>query len=277
MIETKKGTKEEAGESVTMPHRGGRNTLITIGTLVVIMIVIAAVFATGILGSPSSKAVTLTGAGATFPMPLILKWASEYYNVTKHKVAVNYGGGGSGAGITQIETKHVDFAGSDAPLSVNDTTTYGFVHIPETLGPIVVAYNEPSIQTLKLDGPTLAEIFMKNITAWNDPAIAALNSGVTLPAEKINVIFRSDQSGTTDNFQKYLTGASDGTWTKGVGKTFNGGVGEGAKGNEGTSAAIKSTEGSITYNEWSFATAQGLQMASIVTSAGNISTKPGSG
>ena len=89
-----------------------------------------------------------------------------------------------------------------------------------------------------------------------------------MPGDKINVVFRSDESGTTDNFQKYLDAASDGAWGKGAGKTFNGGVGEGAKGNEGTSAAIKSTAGSITYNEWSYATKQGLQMADIVTSAG---------
>ena len=89
-----------------------------------------------------------------------------------------------------------------------------------------------------------------------------------MPGDKINVVFRSDESGTTDNFQKYLDAASDGAWGKGAGKTFNGGVGEGAKGNEGTSAAIKSTAGSITYNEWSYATKQGLQIADIVTSAG---------
>ena len=92
--------------------------------------------------------------------------------------------------------------------------------------------------------------------------------GKTIPAGQINVIFRSDESGTTDNFQKYLDAASDGAWGKGAGKTFNGGVGEGAKGNEGTSAAIKSTPGSITYNEWSYATKQGLAIAEIMTSAG---------
>src|SRR5262249_5060408 len=99
-------------------------------------------------------------------------------------------------------------------------------------------------------------------------AIAALNSGATLPSDKIHVVFRSDQSGTTDNFQKYLTAASGGAWTKGAGKDFAGGVGEGAKGNDGTSAVIKSTKGSITYNEWSFAKSQGLKMAKIASSAG---------
>ena len=102
----------------------------------------------------------------------------------------------------------------------------------------------------------------------SDPAIQNLNAGVTLPAEPIHVVFRNDQSGTTDNFQHYLDAASNGAWGKGTGKTFNGGVGEGAKGNDGTSAAIKATEGSITYNEWSFAQAQKLDMAKVVTSAG---------
>ncbi len=103
---------------------------------------------------------------------------------------------------------------------------------------------------------------------WDAPEIEALNEGASLPADQINVIFRSDESGTTDNFQKYLDAASDGAWGKGAGKTFAGGVGEGAKGNEGTSAAIKSTPGSITYNEWSYAKSQGLSVAKIITSAG---------
>jgi phosphate transport system substrate-binding protein len=114
----------------------------------------------------------------------------------------------------------------------------------------------------------LAKIFNGSITTWNDPAVQALNNGATLPGEPIHVVFRSDESGTTDNFQKYLDGASDGGWGKGAGKAFKGGVGEGAKGNDGTSAAVKATEGSITYNEWSFAQAQHLNMAQIATSAG---------
>src|SRR5262249_30307239 len=101
-----------------------------------------------------------------------------------------------------------------------------------------------------------------------DPAIASLNAGVNLPAEPIHVVFRNDQSGTTDNFQKYLDAASGGAWGKGAGKTFNGGVGEGAKGNDGTSQAIKGTARSITYNEWSFAKAQNLSMAKVLTPAG---------
>ena len=101
------------------------------------------------------------------------------------------------------------------------------------------------------------------------PRSRQLNPGTNLPAEPIHVVFRSDESGTTDNFQKYLDAASNGAWGKGAGKTFNGGVGEGAKGNDGTSAAVKATEGSITYNEWSFAQGQHLNMAKIITSAGS--------
>ncbi|MCL5701810.1 substrate-binding domain-containing protein, partial [Neisseria meningitidis] len=103
---------------------------------------------------------------------------------------------------------------------------------------------------------------------WNNPAIQALNRDFTLPGERIHLVFRSDESGTTDNFQRYLQAASNGAWGKGAGKSFQGGVGEGARGNDGTSAAAKNTPGSITYNEWSFAQAQHLTMANIVTSAG---------
>lgn len=142
------------------------------------------------------------------------------------------------------------------------------LNLPVVFGPIAVTYNLPSVSSLNLDGPTLAKIFNGGITTWNDPAIVALNSGTNLPDTPIHVVFRSDESGTTDNFQKYLDAASNGGWGKGAGKVFNGGVGEGAKGNDGTSAAVKSTEGSITYNEWSFAQAQNLSMAKIITSAG---------
>ncbi|EUA51210.1 phosphate-binding protein pstS 3 [Mycobacterium xenopi 3993] len=139
--------------------------------------------------------------------------------------------------------------------------------MPVVFGPIAVTYNVKGLSTLALDGPTAAKIFNGAITTWDDPAIKALNANATLPAEPIHVVFRSDQSGTTANFQEYLDAASNGAWGKGSGKTFNGGVGEGAKGNDGTSAAVKRTEGAITYNEWSFAQAQKLNMAKIVTSA----------
>ncbi len=190
---------------------------------------------------------------------------------------LNYTSSGSGAGVSEFIGTQTDFGGSDSPLNAEKGEVdkakarcggADAWNLPAVFGPIAVTYNLPGVDGLALDGPTLAKIFNGAVTTWNAPEIAALNSGKTLPGDKINVVFRSDESGTTDNFQKYLDAASDGAWGKGAGKTFNGGVGEGAKGNEGTSAAIKSTAGSITYNEWSYATKQGLQIADIVTSAG---------
>lgn len=190
---------------------------------------------------------------------------------------LNYTSSGSGAGVSEFLGGQTDFGGSDSPLSA-DKGEYEKAkarcggsdawNLPAVFGPIAITYNVAGVDGLVLDGPTLGKIFNGTVNTWNAPEIAALNEGATLPAEPITVIFRSDESGTTDNFQKYLDAASDGAWGKGAGKSFAGGVGEGAKGNEGTSAAISSTPGSITYNEWSFAKAQGLSIAKIVTSAG---------
>lgn len=190
---------------------------------------------------------------------------------------LNYTSSGSGAGVSEFLGGQTDFGGSDSPLSA-DKGEYEKAkarcggsdawNLPAVFGPIAITYNVAGVDGLVLDGPTLAKIFNGTVNTWNAPEIAALNEGATLPAEPITVIFRSDESGTTDNFQKYLDAASDGAWGKGAGKSFAGGVGEGAKGNEGTAAAISSTPGSITYNEWSFAKAQGLSIAEIITSAG---------
>jgi phosphate ABC transporter phosphate-binding protein len=187
---------------------------------------------------------------------------------------LNYTANGSGAGISEFNGNQTDFGGSDSPLAPNEYTAAQqrcgspAWNLPVVFGPIAITYNVNGVSSLSLDGPTAAKIFNGAITTWNDPAIAGLNAGVTLPNEPIHVVFRNDQSGTTDNFQHYLDAASNGAWGKGAGKTFNGGVGEGAKGNDGTSQAIKATEGSITYNEWSFAKSQNLNMAKIITSAG---------
>jgi phosphate transport system substrate-binding protein len=186
---------------------------------------------------------------------------------------LNYTANGSGAGITEFLGKQTDFGGSDVPLSTDEHSKAQqrcgspAWDLPLVFGPIAVTYNVKGVSTLALDGPTTAKIFNGGITSWDDPALKALNANATLPAEPIHVVFRGDQSGTTANFQEYLDAASNGEWGKGTGKTFNGGVGEGAKGNDGTSAAVKRTEGSVTYNEWSFAQAQKLNMAKIVTSA----------
>lgn len=189
---------------------------------------------------------------------------------------LDYTTNGSGKGVAEFTGGQTDIGGSDSPLNAKKGEPAAAEkrcgapawNLPVVYGPIAVTYNLEGVTDLVLDGPTLGKIFNGGITTWNDPAIAKLNPGATLPAEPIAVIYRNDESGTTDNFQSYLESASDGSWTQGTGKVFAGGVGSGAKGNEGTSAAIKTTEGSITYNEFSFVQSQKLGVAKIVTSAG---------
>jgi phosphate transport system substrate-binding protein len=216
---------------------------------------------------------TLKASGSTAQANAMTRFVNAFEQACPGQT-LNYTANGSGAGITEFTGNQTDFGGSDSPLAQNEYASAQqrcgspAWNLPVVFGPIAITYNVKGLTSLSLDGPTAAKIFNGAITTWNDPAIQALNAGVTLPAEPIHVVFRNDQSGTTDNFQKYLDAASNGAWGKGAGKTFNGGVGEGAKGNDGTSAAIKATEGSVTYNEWSFAKAQNLNMAKIITAAG---------
>ncbi|MEV6658421.1 phosphate ABC transporter substrate-binding protein PstS [Nocardia fluminea] len=188
---------------------------------------------------------------------------------------LNYTSSGSGAGVNEFLGGQTDFGGSDSPLSSKkeepakaaERCASPAWNLPTVFGPIAVTYNVDGVTDLVLDGPTAAKVFNGSVATWDAPEIKALNPNAKLPSEKIAVIFRSDESGTTDNFQLYLDAASDGAWGKGAGKVFAGGVGEGSKGNEGTSAAVKNTKNSITYNEWSFAKAQNLSIAQIITSA----------
>ncbi len=232
----------------------------------------------GTTGSSSGKVScggkkTLKASGSTAQANAMTRFVNAFEQACPGQT-LNYTANGSGAGISEFTGNQTDFGGSDSPLAPNEYAAAQqrcgspAWNLPVVFGPIAITYNVKGLNSLILDGPTAAKIFNGAITTWNDPAIATLNPGITLPAEPIHVVFRNDESGTTDNFQKYLDAASDGAWGKGAGKTFKGGVGEGAKGNDGTSAAIKATEGSITYNEWSFAQAQKLNMAKIVTSAG---------
>jgi len=218
----------------------------------------------------------LKASGSSAQANAITRFVTAYESACPG-FTLNYTSSGSGAGVSEFVGGQTDFGGTDSPLNAEKGEVdkakarcggADAWNLPTVFGPIAVTYNLPGVDSVALDGPTLAKIFNGTVTTWNAPEITALNSGKTLPGDKINVVFRSDESGTTDNFQKYLDAASDGAWGKGSGKTFNGGVGEGAKGNEGTSAAIKSTAGSITYNEWSYATKQGLQIADVITSAG---------
>ena len=216
---------------------------------------------------------TLKASGSTAQENAMTRFVKAFEQACPGQ-SLNYTPNGSGAGISDFLGSQTDFAGSDTPLSKDE---YGSAaqrcgspvwNLPMVFGPIAIAYNVRGLDSLNLDGPTAAKIFNGSITSWNDPAIQALNAGVALPAGPIHVVFRSDDSGTTDNFQRYLDTAANGAWGKGAGKQFQGGVGEGARGNDGAAAAVKGADGSIGYVEWSFAQAQQLKVAKVVTSAG---------
>jgi phosphate transport system substrate-binding protein len=216
---------------------------------------------------------TLKASGATAQANAMIRFIKAFEQACPNQT-LNYTPNGSGAGISEFTGNQTDFGASDVALS---PTEYAAAqrrcgsrawHLPVVFGPIAITYHVKGLSSLVLDAPTTAKIFNGGITTWNDPAIQALNRGANLPAEPIRVVFRSDLSGTSDDFQQYLETASNGAWGKGTGKTFNGGVGEGARGNDGTSSAVRATEGAITYNEWSYAQSKNLSMAEIITSAG---------
>ena len=227
----------------------------------------------GILGTIKdsfAQQVTLNGAGATFPFPLIDTWRVEYQTV-KPEVNINYQSIGSGGGVKQFIEKTVDFGASDAPLTPEEMQQApGAVHIPETIGSVVAAYNLP-IEGLKLTGPILADIFLGKITTWNDPQIQSINSGLTLPAEDIVVVHRSDGSGTTFVWTDYLSNVSSG-WNQqiGKGKSVQWPVGVGAPGNEGVANSINTTPNAIGYVELAYAITTGMKHAEVQNQAGNF-------
>jgi phosphate transport system substrate-binding protein len=215
---------------------------------------------------------TLRASGSTAQANAMTRFINAYQKACPGQT-LTYTSNGSGAGVSQFLAGQTDFGGSDSPLAVDEYSKAkercgsDAWNLPVVFGPLAITYNLQAVDRLVLDGPTIAKIFNGTITRWDDPAIKALNSE-EMPSEPIHVVFRSDASGTTDNFQLYLDAASGGAWGKGTGKMFGGGVGQGAPGNEGTSAMVKDTEGAISYNEYSFAQQQRLFAAKIVTSAG---------
>src|ERR687893_306004 len=227
----------------------------------------------GILGTIKdsfAQQVTLNGAGATFPFPLIDTWRVEYETV-KPEVSINYQSIGSGGGVKQFIEKTVDFGATDAPLTAEEIQQApGAVHIPETIGSVVPAYNLP-IEGLKLTGPILADIFLGKITKWNDPKIQSINSGLSLPAEDIVVVHRSDGSGTTFVWTDYLSNVSS-AWEQqiGKGKSVQWPVGVGAPGNEGVANSISTTPNAIGYVELTYAITTGMKHAEIQNQAGNF-------
>ena len=213
--------------------------------------------------------VTLTGAGATFPMPIYARWFVTYSR--SHKVRVNYASVGSGAGIRQITQGTVDFGASDAPMTDAELAKKpDILHVPTVLGSVVVSYNLPALrQPLRLDGATLAAIYLGQVRRWNDARIAALNPGVALPAADILPVYRTDGSGTTFVFTDYLAAVSP-AWKErvGTGKSVKWPTGLGAKGNEGVTGSVRQAEGAIGYVELAYATQNKLPVAALRNAAG---------
>ncbi len=229
-------------------------------------------FAVGISVTNVSAQMTINGAGATFPYPIYSKWFDEYAKVDP-SVRFNYQSIGSGGGQKQIIAQTVDFGASDGPMSDDNLSKAPgkILHIPTVAGADVVAYNLPGDPHLKLDGETVAAIFLGAVTKWNDPKIVALNPGVTLPGQEIVVVHRSDGSGTTYIWTDYLSKVSP-EWKQKVGTNtaVNWPVGLGGKGNEGVSGQIKQTPGALGYVELIYAKQNKISFADIRNSAGEF-------
>jgi phosphate transport system substrate-binding protein len=214
--------------------------------------------------------MTINGAGATFPYPIYSKWFDEYAKVDP-SVRFNYQSIGSGGGQKQITAQTVDFGASDGPMSDENLKSAPgkLLHIPTVAGAVVMTYNLPGSPALKLDGDTIAGIYLGTIKKWNDPKIAALNAGVSLPDQEIVVVHRSDGSGTTFIFTDYLSKVSaDWKAKAGNNTSVNWPTGLGGKGNEGVSGQVKQTPGAIGYVELIYATQNKMPYADLKNAEG---------
>ena len=247
-------------------------------TIIAIIIVLTSVIASGCLSPAptaqpnSQKSVTLNGAGATFPQPLLNSMITKYDSAVKPNVQINYDGVGSGTGISDLESKTVDFAASDAPLGSSDMIKApDALHIPETIGAVTLAYNLPGIPTgLHLTGKIIADIFQGKVTIWNDPEIQSINTNAALPDKPIQVVHRSDGSGTTFIFTGYLS-ISSSDWNNAIGqsKTVAWPIGIGAQGNPGVASVVQGTQYMLGYVELAYALQNNMTVAAVQNPAGN--------
>lgn len=222
-----------------------------------------------------SSTVRLEGAGATFPQPLYLEWVGAFIQEQKG-IRINYQGIGSGGGIQQLTQGTVDFGASDAPMKDEEIAAAEaaggakVLHIPTVFGAVVLAYNLDGVEHLRLDQETLAGILLGTISTWDDAAIAAINPGTQLPATDIQVVHRSDASGTTSIFTTYLAQISS-EWSASVGKgkDVKWPVGVGGQGNDGVAAVVQQQPGALGYVELSYALETGLSVATLKNKAGN--------
>jgi phosphate transport system substrate-binding protein len=254
-----------------MPKSG--NFIRTLALLAVAAIV-AAVAAASVGAAPAKKsATTISGAGSSFVAPLVNQWIPAVGSAYGYEL--QYNPIGSGGGVAAITARTVDFGASDAPLSADQfTACKGCAQIPWALSATSVIYNlDGAKNLLKMDGPTLAQIFEGKITSWNDPAIAKLNKGVSLPSTKIAIVRRSDNSGTTFNFTDYLSSVSQ-SWKSGpgTGVAVNWPTGTGARGSAGVAAAVGQTPGSIGYVDVAYAKANHLKFLAMKNASGKFTT-----
>jgi phosphate transport system substrate-binding protein len=216
---------------------------------------------------------TLNASGSTF-QTTFQQAAIQAIKQTDPNLTVNYGGGGSGKGRTDLASGVVDFAGSDSPIPAKEVAGFKgakILYFPVVIGPIAISYNLSGVKNLKLDGPTTAKIFDGTIKTWNDPAIKALNPGATLPGTAITIARRSDSSGTTQNFSEFLVKSAPGVWKLGSSSTISWpSASRGGTGNGGVDSIVKSTPGAIGYVDYSDAKASNLSMASVKNSAGSF-------
>jgi len=239
-------------------------------------------------GNSTSPAIscasgTIQSSGSTAQANAISEWIKQYQTACGSSATINYAGGGSGQGVTDFVNGQTAFAGSDSPLNPDKgepakadarCKTGKAVDLPMVPGPIAVVFNLSGVSDLTLTPSVLAQIYSGKITKWNDPAIAAANTGVTLPATAISTVHRSDSSGTTNNFTKYLTAAAASDWAFASDKQWKAPGGQGAKGSDGVSATVKSTPGAIGYVEYSYATNNALTYAKIDNGGGAVALTP---
>jgi phosphate transport system substrate-binding protein len=224
-----------------------------------------------VLLTAGAHAADISGAGATFPYPLYAKWAEAYKGKTG--IGMNYQSIGSGGGIKQIKSKTVDFGASDMPLKPDELKEAGLIQFPTVMGGVVPVANVKGLQPgqLRLTGALLADIYLGKITKWNDPAIAKINAGVTLPNQAIAVVHRSDGSGTTFIFADYLAKVNPEWQSKvGVNTSVEWPTGLGGKGNEGVAATVTRTDGAIGYVEYAYAKQNKLNYALLQNAAGEF-------
>ena len=266
------------------------------GLMVIMALVLALVATTGVLAvgcgtgeetgaetgadNAGLQAAKLIGAGASFPYPVYVEWIGGFMQAYP-QITVDYTSVGSGAGIQQFTDQSTDFGGTDAFMDEEEIAAAeeanvlgaGVIQVPTVFGAVVLAYNLPGVDGMKLDSDAIAGIFLGNITNWNDPVLAALNPGIQLPDANIEVVHRSDSSGTTYAFTGYLASVNA-EWADevGSGKEVQWPTGVGGPKNDGVAATIDQTENSIGYVELAYAVLNNMSMADVKNSSGNFIT-----